>query len=68
MAFTSHLLDHNLSTFTLTYLSVRTLISIYVSVYIPEYMGMIYGQYDAKEGTKGGQGFVPGGSSLHSCM
>jgi homogentisate 1,2-dioxygenase len=31
-------------------------------------MGMIYGQYDSKEGAKGGQGFVPGGSSLHSCM
>ena len=28
-----------------------------------EYMGMIYGKYDAKEG-----GFVPGGASLHSCM
>jgi homogentisate 1,2-dioxygenase len=28
-----------------------------------EYMGMIYGQYDAK-----GEGFVAGGSSLHSCM
>ena len=28
-----------------------------------EYMGMIYGQYDAKAG-----GFVPGGASLHSCM
>lgn len=28
-----------------------------------EYMGMIYGTYDAKQG-----GFVPGGSSLHSCM
>lgn len=27
-----------------------------------EYMGMIYGKYDAKVG------FVPGGSSLHSCM
>ena len=27
-----------------------------------EYMGMIYGQYDAKEG-----GFVAGGASLHSC-
>lgn len=30
-----------------------------------EYMGMIYGVYDAKEGGKGG--FVPGGGSLHSC-
>lgn len=28
-----------------------------------EYMGMIYGQYDAK-----GEGFIAGGSSLHSCM
>ncbi|GBG35010.1 Homogentisate 1,2-dioxygenase [Hondaea fermentalgiana] len=28
-----------------------------------EYMGMIWGEYDAKKG-----GFVPGGSSLHSCM
>jgi len=30
-----------------------------------EYMGMVYGVYDAKKGGKGG--FVPGGSSLHSC-
>jgi homogentisate 1,2-dioxygenase len=29
-----------------------------------EYMGMIHGTYDAKEGG----GFVPGGASLHSCM
>jgi homogentisate 1,2-dioxygenase len=28
-----------------------------------EYMGLIYGVYDAKE-----TGFVPGGSSLHNCM
>lgn len=28
-----------------------------------EYMGLIHGQYDAKE-----TGFVPGGSSLHNCM
>ena len=28
-----------------------------------EFMGMVWGQYDAKAG-----GFVPGGSSLHSCM
>jgi len=28
-----------------------------------EYMGLIWGGYDAKEG-----GFVPGGASLHSCM
>ena len=27
-----------------------------------EFMGMIYGTYDAKEG------FMPGGASLHSCM
>ena len=31
-------------------------------------MGMIYGQYDAKEQKKGEQGFVPGGSSIHACM
>ena len=29
-----------------------------------EYMGLILGEYDAKEG----DGFVPGGSSLHNCM
>jgi homogentisate 1,2-dioxygenase len=29
-----------------------------------EYMGLIYGTYDAKEGG----GFVPGGGSLHNCM
>ena len=29
-----------------------------------EYMGLIHGAYDAKEGG----GFVPGGSSLHNCM
>ncbi len=28
-----------------------------------EFMGLIYGHYDAKE-----KGFVPGGSSLHNCM
>lgn len=28
-----------------------------------EYMGLIYGQYDAKA-----QGFVPGGATLHNCM
>lgn len=28
-----------------------------------EYMGLIYGSYDAKE-----TGFLPGGSSLHNCM
>jgi homogentisate 1,2-dioxygenase len=29
-----------------------------------EYMGLAYGEYDAKTGG----GFVPGGSSLHNCM
>jgi homogentisate 1,2-dioxygenase len=29
-----------------------------------EYMGLIYGAYDAKSG----KGFVPGGASLHNCM
>jgi len=28
-----------------------------------EYMGLIHGEYDAKQG-----GFVPGGGSLHNCM
>ena len=28
-----------------------------------EFMGLIYGQYDAKQ-----EGFVPGGMSLHNCM
>lgn len=28
-----------------------------------EYMGMVYGEYDAKAG-----GFVPGGSSLHTAL
>jgi homogentisate 1,2-dioxygenase len=28
-----------------------------------EFMGLIYGQYDAKE-----EGFTPGGVSLHNCM
>lgn len=28
-----------------------------------EFMGLVFGQYDAKKG-----GFVPGGSSLHNCM
>lgn len=28
-----------------------------------EYMGLVYGVYDAKE-----EGFVPGGSSVHNCM
>jgi homogentisate 1,2-dioxygenase len=29
-----------------------------------EYMGLIYGEYDAKPGA----GFSPGGGSLHNCM
>lgn len=29
-----------------------------------EFMGLIYGEYDAKEGG----GFVPGGASVHNCM
>jgi homogentisate 1,2-dioxygenase len=35
-----------------------------------EYMGLIYGEYDAKQHTDGSGGgdFVPGGSSLHNCM
>jgi len=32
-----------------------------------EFMGLIYGNYDAKEGSKKG-GFQPGGASLHPCM
>ena len=32
-----------------------------------EFMGLIHGEYDAKDQTSGG-GFVPGGSSLHNCM
>ncbi len=32
-----------------------------------EFMGLITGVYDAKEGDKSG-GFVPGGASLHNCM
>ncbi len=32
-----------------------------------EFMGLVHGEYDAKEAGKGG-GFVPGGSSLHNCM
>lgn len=31
-----------------------------------EFMGLVHGQYDAKEASKGG--FVPGGASLHNCM
>jgi homogentisate 1,2-dioxygenase len=34
-----------------------------------EYMGMVYGKYDAKAAAEGDkEGFVAGGSSLHSCM
>ena len=29
-----------------------------------EFMGLIHGEYDAKEGG----GFAPGGASLHNCM
>lgn len=32
--------------------------------FMNEYMGLIHGVYDAKDG----DGFVPGGSSLHNCM
>ncbi len=32
-----------------------------------EFMGLIHGEYDAKDATESG-GFVPGGSSLHNCM
>ncbi|KAK1743473.1 homogentisate 1,2-dioxygenase [Skeletonema marinoi] len=33
-----------------------------------EFMGLIYGKYDAKKGKNGSGGFVPGGASLHSIM
>ena len=33
-----------------------------------EFMGLIYGQYDAKPIVDGRQGFVPGGFSLHNAM
>lgn len=33
-----------------------------------EFMGLIYGTYDAKRGKNGSGGFVPGGASLHSIM
>ena len=35
-----------------------------------EFMGLIYGEYDAKKKKSGdnGGGFVPGGASLHSIM
>ena len=32
-----------------------------------EFMGLVHGEYDAKDASAGG-GFVPGGSSLHNCM
>jgi homogentisate 1,2-dioxygenase len=32
-----------------------------------EFMGLIRGEYDAKDASAGG-GFVPGGASLHNCM
>ncbi|HEX7370347.1 MAG TPA: homogentisate 1,2-dioxygenase [Rhodanobacteraceae bacterium] len=32
-----------------------------------EFMGLIHGEYDAKQASAKG-GFVPGGSSLHNCM
>lgn len=32
-----------------------------------EFMGLIHGEYDAKQAGKQG-GFVPGGASLHNCM
>jgi homogentisate 1,2-dioxygenase len=35
----------------------------YHSNVMSEFMGLIYGRYDAKE-----EGFVPGGFSLHNCM
>ncbi len=35
----------------------------YHSNLMSEFMGLIYGRYDAKE-----EGFVPGGFSLHNCM
>ncbi|TAM99634.1 MAG: homogentisate 1,2-dioxygenase [Rhodanobacteraceae bacterium] len=32
-----------------------------------EFMGLVHGEYDAKDANAGG-GFVPGGASLHNCM
>ncbi|HET8898865.1 MAG TPA: homogentisate 1,2-dioxygenase [Rhodanobacteraceae bacterium] len=32
-----------------------------------EFMGLVHGEYDAKDQSSGG-GFVPGGASLHNCM
>ena len=33
-----------------------------------EFMGLIHGEYDAKEAGHDGEGFVPGGASLHNAM
>src|SRR5262249_29125870 len=33
-----------------------------------EFMGLVFGQYDAKPARSGSGGFVPGGASLHNCM
>jgi homogentisate 1,2-dioxygenase len=33
-----------------------------------EFMGLIFGEYDAKPTQGAGGGFVPGGASLHNCM
>ena len=33
-----------------------------------EFMGLIHGEYDAKEAGEDGEGFVPGGASLHNSM
>ena len=33
-----------------------------------EFMGMVWGEYDAKKQKGPKEGFVPGGASLHSCM
>jgi homogentisate 1,2-dioxygenase len=33
-----------------------------------EFMGMVHGKYDGKLAGAGGEGFLPGGASLHSCM
>ncbi len=33
-----------------------------------EFMGLIHGEYDAKQAGDEHDGFVPGGSSLHNCM
>lgn len=33
-----------------------------------EFMGLIHGEYDAKDAGDDNEGFVPGASSLHNCM